>query len=800
VKTKFSHSLTLVLILLSLGTRGLFAQGTAFTYQGQLNSNGAPATGIYDFGFITYDALAAGIQQGPTLTPLSIPVTNGVFTVTLDFGNVFTGADRWLAIYVRTNGAASFTLLSPRQKLTPTPYAVTAASVRPGGITEQMLGPTAVTTDKIAAGSITTDKIATGAVKPLQIDDGGEAAYVAFQQTIQPVAASSIPFQKVAVVTPTNSVTPVLRFTINGAGFGSVLGYSGSEDFSKPYSFTVQGTFTGTPPTPDSRIGTLARLDFTRNGKTTAFSGIVTAFAYGNSDAGTRSFTARFEPTFSYLGYSTDYQVFQNKSIPQIVSTIYTAAVGASPEFRTSTYPIRETVIQYAESDFNFFNRLLEYEGVFYFTDYETGNLVLGDDAAHYNAGPAAPIPYYGNNPSTAIPAGAEYIRAFQKAAAQSTLRSTVDTYDFQKSLLALSRSASGAAGVGENYEFGSTVKTTANNQRLANVRMQRQAVQRATMTGSSTVPDLHPGYTFTLDDKTTAGLAGAYVVTSVKHGGFYRSAGASGSFFYGNEFEAIPATMTFRPAISTPVPRAEPATAIVTGPAGEKTHVDDSGRVKVQFHWDRYGLKNEQSSAFIRVANPVAGLNHSMMFLPDVGDEVLVSFVQGDPDQPIIVGSLYNDQNPPPLSLPTSKTISVLQSRATNNLLNGFSWDTRGGLILRSAADLGVVANGNFNLAAPLSINNGTPLKKLLAGQIALPPVTTGPFTSATISFPSAFASAPRITVTPSNDPNFSNVNDTFTVTVRSISTTACVVNVVRVDASGGWSQSLRLNWMAWE
>lgn len=321
-------------------------------------------------------------------------------------------------------------------------------------------------------------------------------------------------------------------------------------------------------------------------------------------------------------------------------------------------------------------------------------------------------------------------------------------------------------------------------------------------MSGSSSAPDLRPGRTFSLSDSTPSGVGGVYVVTTVRHAAFFRVVNGVNTFYYGNEFEVIPAATTFVPPLSTPRPQAHPHTAVVTGATGTTTFSDQYARVKVQFHWDRHSARDENSSAWIRVSTPAAGASHSVLFLPRVGDEVLVSFLQGDPDQPIVLGSLFNAQNMPPYQLPASSQVSTIRSVATDGRANEIKFDDTAGrqtLSVLAAYDLILRGNNSVQLGGPVNFGGGTPFKKFLAGQATVGS-SAGSSVTVTITFPQSFSTTPRILLTPNNDPGYSNVGDTFSATVRSISTTTCIVNIRRVDFDGGWSQSLRLNWMAWE
>jgi hypothetical protein len=200
------------------------------SYQGFLNAGGGPANGVYDFRVAACDALTGG-RQLLVLTNGGTGVSNGLVNLTLDMSTVFTGADRWLDISVRSNGNGAFTAITPRQPVTFAPYAVSAGSVPSGTITTAML----------SAGAVTTDKIATGAVKLSQIDDAGGGAYAAFAEGAARVGLTNpVPFADVFQMPPTNSVSPTMSFQLNGAARGTVVGFSGNESVSAGYSFVVQ--------------------------------------------------------------------------------------------------------------------------------------------------------------------------------------------------------------------------------------------------------------------------------------------------------------------------------------------------------------------------------------------------------------------------------------------------------------------------------------------------------------------------------------------------------------------------------
>lgn len=931
------------------------AQGTAFTYQGRLNSGTNPATGIYDLRFTVYDAVSGGSVAGSALTNAATPVTNGLFTVMLDFGSgVFTGSARWLDIGVRTNGGGAFTTLSPRQKLTPTPYAVMATTattllgtlpatqlggtvansqlannavtvaagtglsgggtVALGGATTLnnagvlsvtgnpditastlngavTLGDTATsantastmvkrdTAGNFSAGSIylstnlylpapapgagmiysgstpfvyasgsgamsffagfgagnltmsgnyntavgytaldadttggnntaygygalggdttgyeniasgvnamannvsgsqnavygtaalysntngsantgngyeallfntsgsnntangykalynnttgnanialgyqagynltsgssnidighpglatdtNTIRIGSGQTQTFiagtvngnaagltnlnpagfsgllpgsSIDDGGSSTYQGFLNAVQPIGGdSSVAFASLAPGVVINGGTPSFAFTLNGSTY-AVLGFSGNEGISQPYAYEVEVFSSGATLDPDAQLGLNGSLTYTRNGRTTSFGGIVTACTLSASNTASLLYTFRLESPLANMALTTDYRVNQNQTAPAVAAALYLSDTTNTASLNLyGSHPPHDNLIQYGETDLNFFSRILEYEGIFYFFNQGASppSLVLGDAPSAYLSSPNSPFAYYGNLNTNAT-AGTEYIQTFAKAYHQSTLTSAVGGYNFLQPASSVLAVAIGTEGVGENFEFGSSSDPSKGyNDIIAGVRRGRQTVARATMSGSSTAPDLRAGYTFTLNDQTSAGLGGSFLVTSVHHAGFVRVTNGVSTLFYGNQFQVVPASLNYRPPLATPKPQAQPCTAIVTGPAGEEISPDKYGRVKVHFYWDRYGTLDQNSSAWLRVATLWAGRNWGMLFLPRIGQEVMVNFIQGDPDQPVITGSFYNAANVPPYNLPSEKTVSGIRTHST--------------------------------------------------------------------------------------------------------------------------------------
>jgi type VI secretion system secreted protein VgrG len=202
-------------------------------------------------------------------------------------------------------------------------------------------------------------------------------------------------------------------------------------------------------------------------------------------------------------------------------------------------------------------------------------------------------------------------------------------------------------------------------------VRLQQALVSREQAEGESYCPRLSPGFTFTLHGHDFNKFNREYLVTEITHSGsqpqVLQERGGGGGSHYSNHFVAIPSSVTLRPAQVTRKPVIEGVqTAIVTGPAGEEIYTDEHGRIKVQFHWDRRGTHDEKSSCWIRVSHAWAGAGWGAIYIPRIGQEVIVEFIEGDPDRPIITGRVYHGVNRPPYELPAEKTKSTLKSDST--------------------------------------------------------------------------------------------------------------------------------------
>lgn len=429
------------------------------------------------------------------------------------------------------------------------------------------------------------------------------------------------------------------------------------------------------------------------------FSGICSRVAQGHRDEFFTAFRMEVVPTLWFLTRIVGCRIFQQVGVPEILRSVFR---DLHVEFDLKgTYEPRDFCVQYNESDFDFASRLMEEEGIFYFFRHEEKRdvLVLGDTPEAHPEVSGPPSLIYdvvrGGNRDEAR------ITLWEKVQELRSGKVTLRDHCFElphKHLEAQARiqefarvgEVSHNLEVGQNgklelYEYPGAYaqrfdgvtpgggdrpadlqKIFEDNGRTAGIRMQEEAAHSVTIRGEGNCGQLVAGHRFALERHFDAD--GGYVLTSVTHRARvdydYRS-GDSTESSYENSFTSIPVAVPYRPERRTPKPVVHGTqTAIVTGPAGEEIFTDKHGRVKVQFHWDREGKNDVDSSCWVRVATPWAGSKWGMIHIPRIGQEVVVAFEHGDPDRPMVVGSVYNDRERPPFELPGSKTISGIKSQ----------------------------------------------------------------------------------------------------------------------------------------
>lgn len=409
------------------------------------------------------------------------------------------------------------------------------------------------------------------------------------------------------------------------------------------------------------------------------FNGYVSRFSCVGHEEGFARYNATVVPWLWFLTQTSDCRIFQDKTVPQIIEEVF-----SDPEYAgivdvdkkglsRKDYRQWEYCVQYRETDLNFVSRLMEQEGIYYYWKHENGGhtMVLADDPSVHEPYPNyESIPYY---PPTEELRKEEHV--FQWDVEQEVRPRVYTHTDFNfktpRTDLKASRKWKPPHVSPELEIFDYPGEYTNADEGGAYARTRIEEIQREyeTLRGETTARGISPGFTFKLTNHPSQEQQRNYLVTRVSlsatSSGFY--SGETGEEDFSCSFTAIDASKPYRHPRTTPKPSiAGPQTAIVTGPKGQEIWPDEYARVKVQFHWDRYGKSDENSSCWIRVAQLWAGKSWGGMAIPRIGQEVIVEFLEGDPDQPIITGRVYNAQCMPPYGLPGKKVVSGMKSNST--------------------------------------------------------------------------------------------------------------------------------------
>jgi type VI secretion system secreted protein VgrG len=323
-------------------------------------------------------------------------------------------------------------------------------------------------------------------------------------------------------------------------------------------------------------------------------------------------------------------------------------------------------MVQYRETDFNFISRLLQQEGIFYFFEHAQGKhtLVPADSPVAHPALPGTPKISYQQGSGS----GGDVVTRLAAKREWRPGTHAMNDHDFETPSANLEITVASAVEVAGNrryelYEHPGDYRQRAQGEALARIRMQEIESISQVVDGTSSCRAMVAGYRFALTGHQRRELNREYVITYVRHEAKVNDGG--GTEAYTNEFMAIPHAVPFRPLRRTPQPVVRgPETGFVVGPKGEEIFVVEYGRVKVQFHWGRERKSDENSFGWIRVAQPWAGKQRGTLFIPRVGDEVLIQFLHGDLRRPIVVGSLYNGYDRPPYALPAGRTITRFEDK----------------------------------------------------------------------------------------------------------------------------------------
>ena len=415
-----------------------------------------------------------------------------------------------------------------------------------------------------------------------------------------------------------------------------------------------------------------------RTGKEKVFHGIASEFSHVGVDGGFARYTATLRPWLWLLTRTTNCRIFQEMKVPDIIKEVFRDHGFTDFEDSLSgSYSERVYCVQYRETDFNFVSRLMEREGIYYYFKFEKGkhSLVLADAyGAHENASGYAKVPYF--PPDEHGRRKEEHLKEVTISQCVQPGKYKVNSFDFEKpkaDLLgdAVEKRQHDHADY-EIYDYPGDYAEASIGQDYAKLRLEGHQARHETLTGGGDAIGLGTGNLFTLEEHPRVALNQEYLILSsthdvAMHG--YDSGGPELRMEDAVHFEAMQATHPFRLEELTPKPTIfGPQTAVVVGKSGEEIWTDEHGRVKVQFPWDREGANDEKSSCWLRVSQALAGKNWGWISIPRIGQEVIVSFMNGDPDQPLVTGRVYNRDNKVPYDLPGNQTQSGLKSRSTKS------------------------------------------------------------------------------------------------------------------------------------
>jgi len=485
------------------------------------------------------------------------------------------------------------------------------------------------------------------------------------------------------------------------AGELHVLSFEGSEEMNNLYAFDILvcGENLAEVLFESTVLGVPASLTMNAaGGEARSVHGIVSAVVIeGRHQGNRRVFRLTIVPRIWFLGRRANSRIFQDLTVQQVVDAILDEH-GIDCAWRLyDKYPARQYCVQYQESDEQFVRRILAEEGIFFSFEHPVTDpagasgvaerIVFSDSVSGYSRLDGDPVLLF--RPETgsggALQTEERFVSDLRVASRIASSAVVLRDYDFKRPLLDLTSGAGGAGPGGrvlEVYEHHGEYEETDVDKDNARIYLEQLRAGAREAHGVSGCRRLVPGNSFDLVEHEIDSLNAGWVVTQVEHRGVAPESGREGAPVYENRFRCVPASVPFRPTRPARLVRHVQESAIVVGPEQQEIYADRFGRIKVQFHWDRDGRRDEKSSCWLRVMQPWAGPAWGAQFIPRIGMEVLVSFLGGDQDRPVVVGCLYNAKNPPPYSVPELAARSGIRTRSTPNSAgwNEVAFDDRAG------------------------------------------------------------------------------------------------------------------------
>jgi type VI secretion system secreted protein VgrG len=456
-----------------------------------------------------------------------------------------------------------------------------------------------------------------------------------------------------------------------------VIRFSGREGVNALYEFQVE--IAAGELDLAQMIGQAATLQLDGLGPPRLVHGEIASAEYTGESRRYQLYELTIVPRVWRLLHRQTCRIFQDKTTAEVVAAVLKDAGLVRDDYRfelSAAYSPRNYCVQYRETDLAFICRLLEEDGIFYFFEHgeARATMVLADyPAAHPAIAGEAAVWFQDSGELR----DREHVSALRLVERVRPGKVSLRDFNFHKPTQKTEADASAKRDVDlEVYDYPGEFQEPGaggphQGRSMAKIRLEELQVTRRQASGTSDCMRLVPGHLFTIEGHRRAELNGARVLTEVTHQGSQTQAldedGVAGSFHYSNQFVCVDRQVPLRPARVTPRPVVRGIqSATVVGPAGEEIHVDEQGRVLVQFHWDRQGQHDERSSCWVRVSQSWAGAGWGAMFIPRIGHEVLVDFLEGDPDRPIITGRVYHADNATPYPLPDEKTKSTIKSESS--------------------------------------------------------------------------------------------------------------------------------------
>ena len=449
----------------------------------------------------------------------------------------------------------------------------------------------------------------------------------------------------------------------------------GREELGRASEFELSALSTRNDIKPSDLLGKRITVKLERvKGGYRYFNGHVTRFAQGQTVGRYYEYRMTVRSWLWFLTRTADCRIFQEKTVPDIIKEVFADhSMAVFDDGLTGTYAQREYCVQYRETDFAFVSRLMEEEGIYYYFEHGDGKhtLKLVDSDSGHKKLDKPSIAYH--LPGRSLHGDEEYIQVFrQDQRIQPGLVAT-RSYDFAKPKADLGVKAQNIekheSADYEWYDFSGEYIETDNGDHYARVRIDELHSEFELAEAECNVREIAVGKLFSFTNAPRKDQEKDYLIVKAEwdlQNNTYET-NTDEDAIYHCTMTVLQSRQQFRPARITPRPTmGGPQTALVVGPSGEEIYCDKYGRVKVQFYWDRYGKKNENSSCWIRVSNPWAGGNWGGMAIPRMGQEVIVDFLEGDPDQPIITGRVYNADQMPPYALPANMTQTGIKSRSS--------------------------------------------------------------------------------------------------------------------------------------